>query len=132
VVVASGAMGTPPTPILPPFLLALLAKLAWRAVTRSPSGAELGELYDPVTGGACAFALVQGSAPSAVVWGLLDGTAAPPLAPVLLDRHTFTVLHGGAAEADGAVSFEGRMYRIAFTTTGAQLTASAVAATTAA
>ena len=120
-------MPDPPVPVVPAVLLAAAARLGWRVVTRTPSGAELGELYDPTTGAARSLVLGRGESVSAVVWALCDTAAAPPLGALLLSRQTGDVLRGGTSGADGSVLYQGHTYRLRFGFNGAQWTADALA-----
>lgn len=112
-------MSTPPDPGIPALLLAVAAKLGWRATTRGPS-AELGTFADGST-----LLLAAGDGPGTVQWAL--GAAAPGCAPCLLSEATHTVLHGGTLNASGAVDYQGRAYRVRLWWDGANLTAEAVA-----
>jgi hypothetical protein len=113
----------PPFPLLPATLLAAAAKLGWRAVTRAPSGVELGTL----TGASADRHLVIKSGGPDGVWELVD--AIPPGFPPwphLVARATYDILRGGTANDDHTITFEHRRYRLRVWYDGQNLTAEAV------
>jgi hypothetical protein len=83
-------MPCPPDPGLPALLLAVAARLGWRALLQEPSGLELGELFDgdrPKH-----LIVVAGPTPNAMEWALV-GEVPRGFAAHLMTNATYDALH---------------------------------------
>jgi hypothetical protein len=101
-------MPYPPIPVVPSVLLAVVAKLGWRPVTRDSGGVELGEL----------FSSDMAHHHLIVVHGGIDGTwtladAAPRGFDVyLMTRATYDILRTGDLRENGALLCHGVAYHL--------------------
>ena len=86
------SMPCPPDPGIPALLLAVAARLGWRALLQDPSGLELGELFD--SDRPKHLIVVAGPAPSTVEWALVDEVP-QGFAAYLLTSATYESLRAG-------------------------------------
>ena len=116
-------MSTPPSPGLPPYVLALLARLAlggaspWRAVA-----GDLGYFIGP-DGATLGLFLERGE-----VWGLHDPSKVTGLGPFLMSHATAEVLLHGKVSADGASVLNGQRYNVVALAEDGRLIARAIIA----
>jgi hypothetical protein len=99
----------PGVPGVPAILLAVAARLGFRVVSRTPTGQELGVLFDST--GDHPIVIGAGTAPGGCAWALLDAGPMPKMA-YLLTRATYDALHSGSLAEDGALLYQGSCYRV--------------------
>src|SRR5690242_10043559 len=101
----------PPDGRIPPLLLALAYKLAWRASKRDRTGRAVGILHDDEDG-SFRLAAVRGASPGTMDWRLVQAAAPDGVAAYLLPENTAWALRRGHLAADGTLEHEGARYRV--------------------